>query len=191
MSAKLVGLGAAGVVLALVGSLIGGLVVAAGSSERITALEASIAGLRDEVKRAVLDADTASAAARQARSAADRLANGVVRIKLTDAHEPQGIFGGIQAFVETGTTERGCIASVSETSVGNLGPFYVLCTPRAPVIGGVRREGILLQIRTRDAGGSSGQLFPPGSIVEVTLWQPGALRYAEPVPCVIGAPDQC
>ena len=165
----------------LIGGLVGGTVVSSGFEARVAELEADAAAVR------VLVAQVDDRGQARIRAIGD----GVVRITLTDALEPEGIFGGIQAFVETGSTAHGCVASVSETNVGQYGPFYVLCTPRAPIIDGRRREGILLQIRTATAGGRSDKLFPPGSIVEVTLWQPGAIHYAAPVPCVIGAPDQC
>ena len=162
------------VVGALVGGLIGGALIANAYGERLAAAELRAAELATRVDAVQKDADEAAVLARTAQLAVGRVGDGVKRIKLTDALEPEGRFGGIQAFVETGSTERGCIASVSETNVGQLGPFYVLCTPRAPVINGIERKGILLQIRTADAGGRSDKLFPPGSIVEITLWQPGA-----------------
>jgi hypothetical protein len=165
----------------VVGGLAGGAVVATRFDDRVATLESDATAIRAEVEQVE----------NRARTRIEAIGDGVVRIVLTDALEPESIFGGIQAFVETGTTAHGCIASVSETNVGQYGPFYVLCTPRAPVIDGRRREGILLQIRPAAAGGRSDKLFPPGSIVEITLWQPGALHYATPVPCVIGAPNQC
>ena len=162
------------------GGVTGGAIAAAQLQDRLVRLETTTTAVADNLEGRALRTEVAA------------IGNGVVRIKLSDALEPKsGGFGGIQAFVETGSTAHGCIASVSETNVGNLGPFYVICTPRAPVIGGRARKGIVLQIRTASAGSSSGPLFPQGSLVEVTLWQPGAGQYAAPVMCVIGAPQQC
>lgn len=175
----------------VVGIASGSLATLGATSGRIDALEAAVADLEPDVATLRADGLVMSASLGAARNGVERIENGVARITLTDALEPPSIFGGIQAFVETGTTAHGCIASVSETNVGDLGPFYVLCTPRGPVIDGTRRAGVLLQIRTADAGGQRGDMFPSWAIIEITLWQPGATFYRPPVPCVIGAKDQC
>lgn len=173
------------VIAGVVGGLVGGAVVASAVDARLAALETGQADLR-----AMLVQVQSAQGHTESRVAAFGI--GVTRVKLTDEHEPAASrFGGIQAFVETGSTAPGCIASVSETNIGQYGPFYVLCTTRAPIIDGRQRNGLLIQIRSAAAGGSSGKMFPPGAIVELSLWQPGATNYASPVPCPIGTPGQC
>lgn len=176
-------------VLTAIAGALGGAAIADGRrvamEERLAIAEAALTGIRT-------DQDALS---RDIGGVQLRL-NGVgttARIRLGAEHQPVGggIFGGLQAFVETGTTAYGCVASVSETNIGNYGPFDVLCTPRAPVIDGRERKGVLIAVYRPLHSGDLGQMFPAFTIVEVTISQPGATRYAHPVVCVIGAPTQC
>ncbi|HSO28366.1 MAG TPA: hypothetical protein VLS28_00555 [Candidatus Sulfomarinibacteraceae bacterium] len=180
------------VVVATAGVLIGAVLL----DDRLTALEA--AAHQGEARLTELEG-AADRSESRLKTLDERVAvrgagvGTTARIRLGYEHQPPGggRFGGLQAFVETGTTAAGCVASVSETNIGNFGPFDVLCTPRAPTIDGRGREGILIAVYRPLHEGELGAMFPPFTIVEVTVLQPGATRYAPPVVCVIGAPGQC
>lgn len=182
-------------VAGLVGAVLGTTLV----DGRLAAVEASATDLEARLSDAESGvSDGTARLSKLERSVSDLgdelgAAGTTARIRLGAEHQPPGggRFGGLQAFVETGTTEHGCVASVSETNIGNYGPFDVLCTPRTPIIDGRQRAGILIFVYRPLWDGDLGAMFPPFTIVEVTVLQPGASRYAPPVVCAIGLPDQC
>jgi len=97
---------------------------------------------------------------------------GATLIKLRNSElDPDQGNTAIRAFVATGSLQRECLATFSETNFAAV-PRFLFCAPRVAF----GQEGVLVSVFLTSP--PNGEL-----IVDVTLYQQGATQYGPPVLC--------